>query len=257
MHFVLAVACALLGLAVGSFLTTVIARVPRKVPVLRPGPQCSTCGARIRPSDDLPLASWLRLRGKCRDCQAPIPLRYPLVEIGCAALFAAAAVRFGASWALPAYLVLFAALLAISVIDLEHYIVPDRITAPLTIVSVPLLGLASLGEGDRGAFLRSLAGGVALFAFFFLLNLVYSKGMGMGDVKLSFSLGLYLGWLGWGEVFLGGFLSFVLGAVVGLGLMALRLRSSKDAVPFGPFLAAGTIIAVLWGEPIIRWYSGA
>jgi leader peptidase (prepilin peptidase)/N-methyltransferase len=257
MHALLAVACTVLGLAVGSFLNVVIWRVPRKLSVVRPASHCPGCGVPIRPSDNVPLISWARLQGRCRHCQAPIPGRYPLVEAACAALFAAAAVRFGPSSALPAYLVLFAALLAISVIDLEHYIVPDRITAPLTIVSIPLLGLASLGEGDGRAFLRALAGGVAFFAFFFLLNLAYSKGMGMGDVKLSFSLGLYLGWLGWGEVFLGGFLSFLLGAVVGIGLMAFRLRGRKDAVPFGPFLAAGTIIAVLWGEPVIRWYTGA
>jgi leader peptidase (prepilin peptidase) / N-methyltransferase len=257
MHALLAVGCALLGLAVGSFLNVVIWRVPRKLSVVRPPSHCPSCEVPIRPSDNVPLLSWARLRGKCRHCQAPIPVRYPFVEAGCGALFAAAAVRFGPSWALPAYLVLSAALLAISVIDLEHYIVPDRITAPLTIVSIPLLGLASLGEGDGGAFLRALAGGVAFFVFFFLLNLAYSKGMGMGDVKLSFSLGLYLGWLGWGEVFLGGFLSFLLGAVIGLGLMAVRLRGRKDAVPFGPFLAAGTIITVLWGEPVIRWYWGA
>src|SRR5438093_4994912 len=125
MHAFLVAACAVLGLAVGSFLNVVIWRVPRKLSVVQPGSHCPGCEVQIRPSDNVPLVSWLLLRGKCRHCQAPIPVRYPLVEAGCAALFAAAALRFGASWALPGYLGLFAALLAISVIDLEHYIVPD------------------------------------------------------------------------------------------------------------------------------------
>ena len=252
----LVAAVAVLGLLVGSFLNVVIWRVPRKVSVAWPASHCPACEAPIQPLDNVPVASWLRLRGKCRQCDAPIPLRYPLVEVGCAVLFSAAALRFGVSWALPGYLVLFAALLAISVIDLEHYIVPDRITVPLTLASIPLVGLASLGEGEGRAFVRSLLGAVAFFSFFFFLNLVYPKGMGMGDVKLSFSLGMYLGWVSWGELFLGGFLAFLLGAVISVTLMAVRRRGGKDFVPFGPFLAAGTVIAVLWGEPVLRWYWG-
>jgi leader peptidase (prepilin peptidase)/N-methyltransferase len=252
----LVIACAILGLVVGSFLNVVIWRVPRKVSVMWPASHCPACEAPIRPLDNVPVASWLRLRGKCRQCEAPIPLRYPVVEVACAVLFAAAALRFGLSWALPGYLVLFAALLAISVIDLEHYIVPDRITVPLTLASIPLIALASLGEGGRSAFVRSLLGGVAFFVFLFSLNLLYPKGMGMGDVKLSFSLGLYLGWLGWGELLLGGFLSFLLGAVISVTLVLVRRRGGKDFVPFGPFLAAGTVIAILWAEPVLRWYWG-
>lgn len=256
MQGVLITLVSLLGLAVGSFLNVVIWRVPRKVSVVRPGSHCPACEAPIRPSDNVPLASWLLLGGRCRHCRAAIPLRYPLVEAGCAVLFAAAAWRFGASWALPAYLLLFAALLAITVIDLEHYVIPNRLLVPVTAAAVPLLGLGALGEGEWGAFVRALLAGLAVFGFLFALNLFYSKGMGMGDVKLGFALGLYLGWIGWGEVALGVFLSFLLGAVVGLGLMTLGLRGRKDAVPFGPFLAAGTLITVLWGEPILRWYSG-
>jgi leader peptidase (prepilin peptidase)/N-methyltransferase len=262
----LVVACAILGLVVGSFLNVVIWRVPRKESLMWPASHCPACETPIHPSDNIPVASWLRLRGKCRQCEAPIPLRYPLVEVGCAVLFAATAIRFGPSWALPGYLVLFAALLATAVIDLEHYILPDRITFPLTLASIPLLALASFGEGDGHAFVRSLLGGLAFFAFFFLLNLLYPKGMGMGDVKLSFALGLYLGWLGWGELVLGGFLSFLLGAVISLLLLAVRPKGEKTSnghapreghyVPFGPFLAAGTVIAVLWGEPVLRWYWG-
>jgi len=254
---VLVAASAVLGLVVGSFLNVVIWRVPRKEPVLRPGSHCPGCDEPIRPSDNVPLLSWARLGGKCRHCQAPIPVRYPIVEAGCAVLFGVAAARFGPSWALPGYLVFFAALLAVTVIDLKHFIVPDRITAPLTLAAVPLLGIAAAGEGDWWAFIRALLGGLILFASFLSLNLVYSRGMGMGDVKLSFSLGLYLGWLGWGELLLGVFFSFLLGAVVSLVLLISGVRGTKDFIPFGPFLAAGTVIAVLWGASIIRWYSGS
>ncbi len=249
--------CGLLGLAIGSFLNVVIWRVPRKESVVRPKSHCPQCEEPIRPADNIPVLSWLLLRGKCRHCRNPIPVRYPLVEVGNGALFVAIATRFGASWELPAYLVLTAALVAISIIDLEHFIVPDRITAPLTVSALALLGLAAIAEANGWRFGRALLGGVAYFAFMLLLNIFYPRGMGMGDVKLSFPLGLYLGWLGWGQVFLSGFLAFLLGAVVGVGLIATKIKTRKDAVPFGPFMAAGAMLTILWGDPILRWYTGS
>src|SRR5438105_2042058 len=257
MHGVLVLGCGLLGLLVGSFLNVVIWRVPRKLSVVQPPSHCPQCETPIRPRDNVPVLSWLLLRGKCRHCGNPIPVRYPLVEASCGVLFAAVATRFGADWALPAYLVLTAALLAISIIDLEHFIVPDRITAPLTVSALALLGLAAAADGNGWRFGRSVLGGLAFFAFLLLLNIVNPRGMGMGDVKLSFSLGLYLGWLGWGQVFLGGFLAFLLGALVGVGLIATGVKARKDFVPFGPFLAAGTMIVVHWGPPNLGWYSGS
>ncbi|HEX6382965.1 MAG TPA: prepilin peptidase [Acidimicrobiia bacterium] len=257
MDGVVVVFSAVLGLAIGSFLNVVIWRVPRKESVVRPPSHCPQCETPISPSDNVPVLSWLFLSGKCRHCKNPIPVRYPLVEAGCGVLFLAVAARFGASWELPAYLVLTAALLAISIIDLEHFIVPDRITAPLTVSALALLGVAAVAEGNGWRFGRTLLGGVAYFAFLLLLNILYPKGMGMGDVKLAFSLGLYLGWLGWGQVFLGGFLAFLLGAVVGVTLIATKVKSRKDVVPFGPFLALGAMLTILWGDPILRWYTGA
>jgi leader peptidase (prepilin peptidase) / N-methyltransferase len=257
MDGVVVVFSAVIGLAIGSFLNVVIWRVPRKESVVRPPSHCPQCETPIRPADNIPVLSWLLLRGKCRHCGLPIPVRYPLVEASCGVLFAAVAARFGASWELPAYLVLAAALLAISLIDLEHFIVPDRITAPLTLSALALLGVATVAEADGWRFGRALLGGVAFFAFLLLLNLLYPKGMGMGDVKLAFSLGLFLGWLGWGQVFLGGFLAFLLGAVVGVGLIATGIKGRKDVVPFGPFLALGTMVTILVGAPILRWYTGS
>lgn len=257
MDGVLVLVCGLLGLAIGSFLNVVIWRVPRKLSVVRPPSHCPQCETPIRPVDNIPVLSWLLLSGKCRHCGNPIAVRYPLVEAGCGVLFAAVTARFGASWELPAYLVLTAALLAISIIDLEHFIVPDRITAPVTVSALALLGLAAAIDQNGWRYGRTLLGGLAYCAFLLTLNVLYPRGMGMGDVKLSFSLGLYLGWLGWGQVFLGGFLAFLLGALIGVGLIATGVKGRKDFVPFGPFLALGTLITILWGDPILRWYTGS
>src|ERR1051325_10662775 len=168
MDGLLVLICGLLGLAIGSFLNVVIWRVPRKLSVVRPPSHCPQCETPIRPSDNIPVVSWLVLSGKCRQCGNPIPVRYPLVEAGCGVLFAVVAVRFGASWALPAYLILAAALLAISLIDLEHFIVPDRITAPLTVAALVLLGLAAVADGNGWRYGRTLLGGLAFFAFLLL-----------------------------------------------------------------------------------------
>jgi leader peptidase (prepilin peptidase)/N-methyltransferase len=170
-------------------------------------------------------------------------------------LFGATAARIGADWELPAFLVLAAALVALSVIDLRSFLLPNRIVYPLTAVSVVLLGLAALAGGDGSTFVRALLGGAAAFTFFFILHIASPRSMGFGDVKLSFTLGLFLGWLGWGYVFLGLFLGFLYGAVIGVGLIALRLRTRKDHVPFGPFLAAGTMTAILVGQAFLDAYK--
>ena len=228
MQGVLALVAAAAGLVTGCVVNAVVEQVPRREPVV-------------------PAIRW----------EVPGTPKGRLIHLGSALLFAAAAVRFGWSPALPGWLVLFAALLAISIIDLEHYIVPNRILIPLTAAAVPLLALAVLGDdGDPADLVRALLGGVAGLTVMLGLNLISPRGMGMGDVKMSFVLGLYLGFLGWGEVVLGFFAAFLLGAVVGVALMVTKRRGRKDAVPFGPFLAAGTALAGLWGEPILRWYTG-
>jgi leader peptidase (prepilin peptidase)/N-methyltransferase len=177
-----------------------------------------------------------------------------LVVVTTGFLFGATAARIGAEWELPAFLVLAAALVALSVIDLRSFLLPNRIVYPLSVVSVLLLGFAGLAGGDGSTFVRALLGGLAAFAFFFVLHVASPRSMGFGDVKLSFTLGLFLGWLGWGYVFLGLFLGFLYGAVIGVALIALRLRTRKDHVPFGPFLAAGTMTAILVGQAFLDAY---
>jgi leader peptidase (prepilin peptidase)/N-methyltransferase len=182
-------------------------------------------------------------------------MRYPLVELATAALFVAIGARFAGSWALPAYLVFGAALLAISVIDLEHYIIPNRIVYPVGFALVPLFALAALIGSDWEAFGRALLGGAAAFAVLFVIHIISPRGMGFGDVRLCFLLGTALGWLGWQHVLFGIFAGFLYGAVVGAALIALRLRNRRQHIPFGPFLAAGTLTIVLVGTPVIHWYQ--
>ena len=255
MTAIVAVVCGALGLAVGSFLNVVIYRVPRKESVVRPRSHCPECGTQLAERDNIPVVSWVLLRGRCRTCGEAISGRYPLVELGTAALFVAAALRFGLDWVLPAYLVFFASLVVITFIDLEHYIIPNRVLYPTIFVSVPLLVIAAAAQSEWGNLERAVVGAVVAWVFFLVLHLVSPRGMGFGDVRLSFLLGLFLGWLDLRHVFLGVFLGFLLGSIVGVVLMVLGRRNRKQHIPFGPFLAAGAVIAVLAGSPLLGWYS--
>jgi leader peptidase (prepilin peptidase)/N-methyltransferase len=250
----IAAGCAFLGLLVGSFLNVVIWRVPRKESVVTPASHCPGCDAPISPRDNIPVLSWVLLRGRCRHCQVHISARYPLIELACAALFGAIGARFAHSWALPAYLVFGAGLLAISVIDLEHYIIPNRIVYPLGFASVPLLALGAGLEGEWWWFARALIGAAGAFSALFVIHVASPRGMGFGDVRLSFLIGLYLGYLGALDVPVGLFLGFAYGAVIGVLLIATGLRTRKQHVPFGPFLAAGAMTMILVGGPILDWY---
>jgi leader peptidase (prepilin peptidase)/N-methyltransferase len=233
MTALLVVVCAVIGLAIGWAMDPVITRVPRKLPV-----RGSLDGL---PHDELPAESRARRVG---------------VALLTGALFGGMAARFDDTWALPAYLVLTAALVALSVIDLEHYLLPNRIVYPMTLALLALFTLAALLDDDWDALGRGLLAGLVAFAGYFVLHLVSPRSMGFGDVKLSFGLGLALGWLGWGELLLGLFFGFLYGAVVGIVLMAVRHRDRKTAIPFGPFMAAGALTAILVGAPIITWYTG-
>ena len=245
------------GLIIGSFLNVVIWRVPRKESVVTPASHCPSCDTPIAPHDNVPVASWLLLRGRCRHCGAGISWRYPFVELLTALLFGAVGARFADSWALPAFLLLTATLIALSAIDLAHYILPNRIVYPVGFASVVLLAFGSALEHDWGSFARACAGGAIAYSFFFVVHVISPRGMGFGDVRLSGVLGLYLGWLGWGELAAGLFLGFLYGALVGVAVMAVvGMRGRKYHIPFGPFLALGTLTIVLFGNPILDWYRG-
>jgi leader peptidase (prepilin peptidase)/N-methyltransferase len=254
---ILIVLCALLGLAIGSFLNVVIWRVPRGESVVRPPSACPRCGNQIRNRDNVPLLGWLLLRGRCRDCGEPISARYPLVEAGTAVLFVAMALRFGFDSELPAYLYLCAVGVALAMIDLDVQRLPDALTLPSYAVVAVLLGLSALQHGDGSRLLRALIGALLLGGFYFAVWFVYPKGMGFGDVKLAPTLGAYLGWLGYGVLAVGAFLGFLFGGLVGVGIVLFKEGGRKTKVPFGPFMITGTLVAVLVGRQLADAYVSA
>ena len=244
--------CGVFGLVVGSFLNVVIWRVPRKESVVTPGSHCPGCDAPLGAIENVPVLSWVALRGRCRHCGTRISARYPLVELLTAGLWVAMAARFGTTWDLPPYLVLVSGLVALSMIDLDHYLLPNRVLYPTGIAMTALFVLAAALDDSWGDLGRALLCGAVAFLIFFVIHLISPRCMGFGDVRLSFVLGVALGWLSWRHVYLGLFLGFLLGAVVGVALIATGLRTRKDHVPFGPFLALGAIIAILAGGELLR-----
>jgi len=244
----------LLGLVIGSFLNVVIWRLPRNESLARPGSHCPRCSAPVTPRDNVPVVSWLVLRGRCRSCGARISARYPLVELLTAVVFIVLAVHFGARAVLPAYLYLAAVGIALAAIDLDLHRLPDRLTLPSYAVGAALLGLAAAYDGTPWPFVRALIGMAALFAFYFLLVLIQPRGMGFGDVKLAGVVGLYLGFLGWGALLVGAFAAFLLGGCFSIGLLMFAGAGRKTKVPFGPFMLAGALLAVLIGERLAHGY---
>ncbi|GAA2330604.1 prepilin peptidase [Dactylosporangium salmoneum] len=247
----------LLGLAVGSFLNVVIHRVPRGESLVTPSSRCPDCGNGIRHRHNIPVLGWLVLRGRCADCGARIAVRYPLVELTTAVLFVAVALRMHQLHllsALPAYLYVAAAGIALAVIDLDLRRLPNAIVLPSYPIVAILLTLSAAWEHDWWALARAGIGAAALFAFFFALAFAYPAGMGFGDVKLAGILGGVLGYLSWSALGIGAFAGFLLGAVVGVGLMAGGKGGRKTAIPFGPFMIAGFLVALFAAAPIAQFY---
>jgi leader peptidase (prepilin peptidase)/N-methyltransferase len=253
----LVVAIGVLGLLIGSFLNVVIHRVPAGESVVHPRSRCPGCGTELAARDNVPVLSWLLLRGRCRTCGTRISARYPLVELGTAVLFGVVAWWCGPTWALPAYLYLAAISVALSAIDLDVKRLPDAIVLPSYVVALVLLLLPAVLDGGWGHYRTALLTGLGLFAFYFLLAFIYPAGMGFGDVKLAGVLGIYLGWAGWQLAVLATFVAFLLGAVIGLVVMVRSGQGRKTKVPFGPFMVIGTWVALFWGQSVIDWYVGS
>jgi leader peptidase (prepilin peptidase)/N-methyltransferase len=236
------------GLLVGSFLNVVALRLPRGVSFVTGGSQCMSCESPIRPWDNIPLFSWLALRGRCRSCGTGIASRYPLVEAGTAALAAVTvAVHHDDTAALVLGLVLIAFLVPMALIDLDHRIIPNRLTGPAAIVAVVLgVALDPSGEVER------LVAGAAAGGFFLVAALAAPGGMGMGDVKLAGVLGLFLG----AAVAPALLIALVAGVLVSAVVIARKgvTGGRKTAIPFGPFLALGGIVAMLVGTGLMDSY---
>lgn len=247
--------CTILGVAVGSFLNVVIYRVPRHISIVRPRSACPNCSNPIANRDNVPVVSWILLRGRCRHCHSPITVRYPLVELATGALFLLTAWRVGAHLDLIAYLILDASLLALALIDLEMLLLPRSIVYPtLIMVFVVLLISATFDHQWHRLFVAALCA-LAWFAVFFVMNLVSPRSLGFGDVRLSPLLGLALGWLGVGDVLLGFFAANVVGAVVGVTLIATKKMRRDQPIPYGVFLTIGTVFTVLVGPMLLsHWH---
>jgi leader peptidase (prepilin peptidase)/N-methyltransferase len=246
-----------LGLVVGSFLNVVIARMPVGASIVRPGSRCPSCGAPVLARDNIPVLSWLLLRGRCRACGVPIDVRYPLVEGATALLFPAAGLRFGGSPYLVVALVLVAAGVALFVIDREHRRLPFAITRVAS--GLAMLGLAAdalvRGAGPLPVALASTVVWLVVYGGVWLVT--SGRGMGLGDVALAPLLGLSLGWLGWGPSLVGLFAGFGIGAVVGAMLLASRRATRRSRVAHGPFLLVGTAVGLFAGQPLWTGYLRA
>lgn len=267
----------ILGLLVGSFLNVVIYRVPVGRSIVSPPSACPRCAAEIKPYDNVPVVSWLVLRGRCRACGTQISVRYPLVELGTAGFFALVgwvvlwgdvsagpAAGFGRlTWdgsylvtglVLLAYLYLAAVSVALALIDLDTHTLPNAIVLPSFIVGAVLLGTVGILAGDYGALLRAGVGAAALTLAYFLMALAYPGGMGLGDVKLAGVLGLFLGFLGWGPLAVGAFAAFLLGGLFGVALLATKRANRKSGIPFGPWMLAGAWVGIFGGSAVWHGY---
>lgn len=265
---------AVLGALVGSFLNVVIHRVPAGMSVARPPSACPGCGNRIRPYDNVPILSWLILRGRCRDCGESISVRYPTVEAVTALAF------FSITWwtlsslspagevvaaagpaglltgglLLAAHLWLGAASIALTAIDLETHRLPNVIVYPGYVVAAVGLGVPALLAGDLERLGIAAAGAGILFAAYLIMWFAWPGGMGMGDVKLAGVLGAFLGFGGWSALAVGAFAAFVLGGLVSIALLLAKRVSRKGGIPFGPWMIAGAWVGLVLGAPIAAGY---
>ena len=250
-----AVVLVIFGLLIGSFANVVIYRVPEGRSIVRPPSGCPACGSRVRSRDNIPVISWVVLRGRCRDCHAPISLRYPAVEALVGALFAGVGLRFGISWTGVGEAALAAGLVVLAFIDLEHLLLPKKIVyATLTVVAVVFVAGAATGTQWHRLLVAAISA-VVPWALFFVINFVSPRAMGFGDVRLALLIGFGLGWLGAGYAFLGFIVASVLGSVVGVTMIAIGKAGRRTPIPFGTFLAAGAVVAVLAGAPVVNWYA--
>jgi leader peptidase (prepilin peptidase) / N-methyltransferase len=237
-----------LGLIIGSFCNVVIYRLPLGKSIITPASHCRSCSAPLRPWDNIPLLSYVLLRGQCRICQERISLRYPCVELASGALYILLWYKFGLNSLFVVYALLASALLVVALIDFDHEIIPNIITLPGMLIGLGLSPWA-LPITPLTSLIGLLAGGL----FFYLVALVSKGGMGGGDIKLIAMIGAFLGWQG---TFFTILIGALLGSVVGVGLLLLGKKGRKDKVPFGPFLSFGAILFILVGHDLIRWYIG-
>lgn len=240
-------AAAILGAIFGSFLNVVAWRLPRKESLLHPPSACPRCGTRIKAYDNVPILGWLWLRGRCRACGESISARYPLVEAATAVLWLCCVLKFGADSDVWLPLVFVTLLVPITLIDLDHHIIPN-----VLVIIGAVAAIALTAAFDSGSLVENLISGVGAGGFFLVAAIVYPAGMGMGDVKLAGVMGLVLG----RAVIPAVFAALILGSVIGAAIIARygMKEGRKKGIPFGPWLAAGSIVGLFAGDAIVDWY---
>jgi leader peptidase (prepilin peptidase)/N-methyltransferase len=236
----------IIGAVVGSFLNVVIYRVPKGESVVRPGSSCPACGAKIKPYNNIPILSWFVLRGKCAVCGAPFSIRYPMVELLTALLFAACFAKFGMTATSGAYMAFCAALVAVIFIDIDHFIIPDRITLPGIVI-----GLICAGTFLPVHFTDSIFGCLVGGGIFFILAVLVPGGMGGGDIKLMGMVGAFMGVK---AALMTIFLGSLFGSIGGLAGIVAFGKERKTKIPFGPYLSIASIISLFYKEEFIDLY---
>lgn len=247
---------AILGMIFGSFINVVAYRVPADRSVIRPPSACPNCAHPIRHRDNIPVISWMLLRGRCRDCDAPISARYPVVEAATAVLFVATVIVIGAEPVLPAYLWFIGVSLTLVLTDLDVKRIPNRILYPGIVVGLVALLVGAVIDGELGAFWRALGGGAVYFVLFLILALVARGGFGFGDVKLAFLLGLFLTYQSWGVLGAGIALGIAIGGLIAIILLVSGRAGRKAKIPFGPAMVFGAYLALVIGQELSDWYLG-
>jgi leader peptidase (prepilin peptidase)/N-methyltransferase len=260
--------CGFFGMLIGSFLNVVVYRVPMGMSLSSPASSCPKCGSPIKAYDNIPVLSWLLLKGKCRNCHAGISARYPLVELGTASIFVAVGLYFvnriafgrlgpaaiAGGITLVAFLYLGAISVALALIDVETRKLPNRIVLPAYGVAAVLFVVVSILGIDFVPLLRAALGLATMLIAYALMWFAYPKGMGFGDVKLAGVLGIFLGWSGWGSLIVGSFAAFILGGVFGVMVMLVKKGGRKTGIPFGPWMLAGAWIGIFFGNQIWSGY---
>lgn len=247
------VVAVLAGLVVAPLASEALDWGPSARPLWPAHATCRSCGAQVAWVERLPVHGWYRR--PCAACGDRRPRREVAVEAATPVACGLTAWWAGPSWALPAFAYLAVVAVVLTVIDIGEHRLPNRIVLPSYLVGAALLGVAALATGAWSDLLRAVAGFGALGGTYFVLAFIHPSGLGFGDVKLAALLGLYLGWLGWAEVAVGGFLGFLLGGLVGLVLVATGVAGRKTHIPFGPFMLLGAATAMVTADRVAQWYA--
>jgi leader peptidase (prepilin peptidase)/N-methyltransferase len=243
----------ILGLVAGSFSNVCIWRIPRNESIIYPASHCPKCRSNISPKDNIPLLSYILLKGRCRNCKSKISIQYPIVELLSGLIYLIIYLAYGLSVQTLIYIILSSALVIIAFIDLNEQIVPDVISLPGIVIGFIVSFFVSYMSFVNSALGVVVGGGIILIIGMAGSVIFKKEAMGGGDVKLAAMIGAFLGWR---YIIISLFLGFFLGALAGIFLIMAKIKSKEDTVPFGPFIVLGSFITLLWGEKIISWYIG-